>query len=125
MLAPSCWRTAGGCEGACVVLATGVRPRSELAEPSRARSGARGAIAVDATMRSSDPAILAVGDVALAHNTAAGRAIRVEHWGDALGHGKVAGRTLAGVQADWDEVPGFWSTIGALHAEVRRVGRRL
>jgi 3-phenylpropionate/trans-cinnamate dioxygenase ferredoxin reductase component len=97
--------------GACVVLATGVRPRGELAE----RAGLDredGAIAVDSTMRSSDPAILAVGDVALAHNVTAGRAIRVEHWGDALGHGKVAGRALAGAQAHWDDVPGFWSTIG-------------
>jgi 3-phenylpropionate/trans-cinnamate dioxygenase ferredoxin reductase subunit len=99
-------------EGVCVVLATGVRPRSELAS----RAGLRvheDAVEVDATMLSSDPAILAVGDVALAHNAAAGRAIRVEHWGDALGHGKVAGATLAGVKDEWDGVPGFWSTIGA------------
>ncbi|MGH2903052.1 MAG: NAD(P)/FAD-dependent oxidoreductase [Solirubrobacteraceae bacterium] len=98
-------------EGDCVVLATGVRPRSELADPA-GLDREHGAIAVASTMRSSDPAVLAVGDVALAHNSAVGRAIRVEHWGDALGHGKVAGRTLAGVQAHWDEVPGFWSTIG-------------
>jgi 3-phenylpropionate/trans-cinnamate dioxygenase ferredoxin reductase subunit len=98
-------------QGACVVLATGVRPRSELAKQAGLdREG--DAIAVDSTMRSSDPVILAVGDVALAHNATAGRTIRVEHWGDALGHGKVAGRTLAGVRAHWDEVPGFWSTIG-------------
>ncbi len=98
-------------QGASVVLATGVRPRSELADPA-GLDRENGAIAVASTMRSSDPAILAVGDVALAHNVAAGRAIRVEHWGDALGHGEVAGRTLAGVQVHWDEVPGFWSTIG-------------
>jgi NAD(P)H-nitrite reductase large subunit len=98
-------------QGACLVLATGVRPRSELADAA-GLDREDGAIAVASTMRSSDPAILAVGDVALAHNTAAGRAIRVEHWGDALGHGKVAGGTLAGIDAHWDEVPGFWSTIG-------------
>jgi 3-phenylpropionate/trans-cinnamate dioxygenase ferredoxin reductase subunit len=98
-------------QGTCVVLATGVRPRSELADPA-GLDREDGAIAVASTMRSSDPGILAVGDVALAHNVVAGRTIRVEHWGDALGHGKVAGHTLAGVQAHWDEVPGFWSTIG-------------
>jgi 3-phenylpropionate/trans-cinnamate dioxygenase ferredoxin reductase component len=98
-------------QGACVVLAAGVRPSSDLA-------GAAGlglehdAIPVDATMRSADPAILAVGDVALAHNATAGRAIRVEHWGDALGQGRVAGAVLAGARAEWEEVPGFWSTIG-------------
>jgi 3-phenylpropionate/trans-cinnamate dioxygenase ferredoxin reductase component len=93
-------------EGSCVVLATGVRPRSELA----ARAGLarkEDAVLVDSAMRSSDPAILAVGDVAFAHNVLAGRAIRVEHWGDALTQGEVAGRTLAGVEAAWDEVPGF------------------
>ena len=26
--------------------------------------------------------------------------------------GKVAGRTLAGQEASWDDAPGFWSTIG-------------
>jgi 3-phenylpropionate/trans-cinnamate dioxygenase ferredoxin reductase subunit len=98
-------------QGACVVLATGVRPRSELAIRA-ALDRQDDAIAVDSTMRSSEPAILAVGDVALAHNVTAGRAIRVEHWGDALGHGKVAGGTLAGVRTHWDDVPGFWSTIG-------------
>jgi 3-phenylpropionate/trans-cinnamate dioxygenase ferredoxin reductase component len=98
-------------QGACVVLATGVRPCSELAE--RVGLDRRDeVIAVDSTMRSSDPAIFAAGDVALAHNVAAGRPIRVEHWGDALGHGEIAGRTLAGAQAHWDDVPGFWSTIG-------------
>ena len=40
------------------------------------------------------------------------RHLRVEHWGDALGHGEVAGRTLAGEDARWESVPGFWSTIG-------------
>jgi 3-phenylpropionate/trans-cinnamate dioxygenase ferredoxin reductase component len=56
--------------------------------------------------------VLAAGDVCLAENTAAGRPLRVEHWGDALGQGEIAGRTAAGESAAWDEVPGFWSTIG-------------
>ncbi len=63
-------------------------------------------------MRSSDPAILAVGDVAAAFNVAAGRRLHVEHWGDALGHGEVAGRVLAGEDAGWASAPGFWSTVG-------------
>jgi 3-phenylpropionate/trans-cinnamate dioxygenase ferredoxin reductase subunit len=96
---------------ACVVLATGVRPRGELAEQI-GLDRRDDTIAVDSTMRSSDPAIFAAGDIALAHNVTAGRPIRVEHWGDALGHGEVAGRTLAGARAHWDDVPGFWSMIG-------------
>ncbi len=93
-----------------VVLGMGVRPRSQLA----ARAGlpiVEGAIPTDAQMRAHER-VLAVGDVAYAHNRRAGRRIRVEHWGDALGHGEIAGRVLAGEEAYWDDVPGFWSTIG-------------
>jgi 3-phenylpropionate/trans-cinnamate dioxygenase ferredoxin reductase subunit len=64
-------------------------------------------------MRSSLPDVLAAGDVCLADNAAAGRPLRVEHWRDALGQGAVAGATAAGRSAVWDDVPGFWSTIGA------------
>ena len=56
--------------------------------------------------------MFAAGDVALARNAAAGRRLPVEHWGEALNHGEVAGRTAAGEQAVWDAAPGFWSTIG-------------
>jgi 3-phenylpropionate/trans-cinnamate dioxygenase ferredoxin reductase subunit len=70
-------------------------------------------VVTPAAMRTRVPGLLAAGDVAYADNVTAGRALRVEHWGDALGQGKVAGQTAAGVTAGWDAVPGFWSTIGA------------
>ncbi len=98
--------------GQAVVMATGVAPRSELA----AQAGLElegGAIPVSAAMRTARDGLLAAGDVCLANNLAAGRPLRVEHWGDALGQGAIAGQTAAGVGAGWDEVPGFWSTIGS------------
>jgi 3-phenylpropionate/trans-cinnamate dioxygenase ferredoxin reductase component len=106
-------RCADGGEHAAdlVLLGTGVRPRLELAE----RAGltiASGAVAADASMRTSAPRVLVAGDVAFAANAAAGRPLRVEHWGEALNQGEVAGRTLAGERARWDVAPGFWSTIG-------------
>jgi 3-phenylpropionate/trans-cinnamate dioxygenase ferredoxin reductase subunit len=70
-----------------------------------------GAIPVTSAMRTVLPGVLAVGDVCLAHNDAAGRPLRVEHWGDALGQGAIAGQTAAGHTATWSDVPGFWSTI--------------
>jgi NADPH-dependent 2,4-dienoyl-CoA reductase/sulfur reductase-like enzyme len=94
-----------------VVMAVGVAPRGELA----AACGLRlhdGAVPVDAAMRTGREGLLAAGDVAFALNATAGRPLRVEHWGDALGQGAVAGRTAAGLDAAWDAVPGFWSTIG-------------
>jgi NADPH-dependent 2,4-dienoyl-CoA reductase/sulfur reductase-like enzyme len=97
--------------GAVVVMATGVAPRGELAAGAGIALES-GAVPVDAGMRSACPGVLAVGDVCLAENLAAGRRIRVEHWGDALGQGEIAGRTVAGQAAQWFDVPGFWSTIG-------------
>lgn len=99
-------------DAARVVLGLGVRPRVELAREA-GLAVCDGAVPVDAAMRCEDePRVLAAGDVALALNAAAGRRLRVEHWGDALGHGDVAGRVLAGEDAAWDGVPGFWSSIG-------------
>jgi NADPH-dependent 2,4-dienoyl-CoA reductase/sulfur reductase-like enzyme len=99
-------------DGALVVMATGIAPRAELAAAAGVRRAESGAIAVDAAMRTSRDGLLAAGDVACARNATARRTLRVEHWGDALGQGAVAGRTAAGADAAWDAVPGFWSTIG-------------
>jgi 3-phenylpropionate/trans-cinnamate dioxygenase ferredoxin reductase component len=98
-------------QAATVVAAVGVSPRSELVAGSVALA-AGGAIPVDASMRTALPGVLAAGDVAYALNATAGRRLRVEHWGDALGQGTVAGRTAAGAEDRWGAVPGFWSTIG-------------
>lgn len=94
-----------------VVAATGVRPRITLAEAAglEVRDGR---IVVGADMRASAPDVYAVGDIALAFNGGAGRHIAVEHWQDADDHGAVAGANAAGAASTWDEVPGFWSTIG-------------
>ena len=94
-----------------VMMAAGVAPRSELAAAAGLELEAA-AIPTDAGMRTALDGVLAAGDVAFAENTAAGRRLRVEHWGDALGQGAVAGSTAAGVQSGWSDVPGFWSTIG-------------
>lgn len=98
--------------GALVVMAAGVAPRSELARAAGLQLSDDGAVCVDASLRTSRDGLLAAGDVAFARNATAGRPLRVEHWGDALAHGSVAGRTAAGADASWAEVPGFWSTIG-------------
>jgi 3-phenylpropionate/trans-cinnamate dioxygenase ferredoxin reductase subunit len=94
-----------------VVMAGGVAPRVELAV-SAGIELERGAIPVDAHQRTAKPGLYAAGDVAFAENATARRHLRVEHWGDALGQGELAGRNAAGADAVWDAVPGFWSTIG-------------
>jgi 3-phenylpropionate/trans-cinnamate dioxygenase ferredoxin reductase component len=97
--------------GQTVLLAAGVRPRTQLAEEAGLEME-RGGVVTDSSMRTSAPKIFAVGDIALAKNEAAGSRQKVEHWGDALNHGRVAGTVLAGGEAAWSEAPGFWSTMG-------------
>jgi NADPH-dependent 2,4-dienoyl-CoA reductase/sulfur reductase-like enzyme len=69
-------------------------------------------IPVDAGMRTSRRNVYAAGDLVKAHNASAGRALAVEHWGEALNMGEIAGRNVAGEDRSWDVAPGFWSTIG-------------
>ena len=94
-----------------ILMATGVTPAAGLAE-NAGLDTRDGRIVVDASMRTSAENVFAAGDVALAFNAAARRHLAVEHWGEALNMGEVAGRTLAGKDAEWDTAPGFWSTIG-------------
>jgi 3-phenylpropionate/trans-cinnamate dioxygenase ferredoxin reductase component len=93
-----------------VLFGTGVSPRTELAD--RAGLVVDRGIITDSAMRTSATGIFAVGDVAQAFNESAGRRRSVEHWGDALEHGRVAGTVIAGGEAAWSMAPGFWSTIG-------------
>jgi 3-phenylpropionate/trans-cinnamate dioxygenase ferredoxin reductase subunit len=95
-----------------VLMAAGIEPRIGLAA-SAGLTIEDGRVVVDAQMRTSDPSVFAVGDIARAHNAAAGRPLVVEHWGDAEAMGTVAGTTAAGGTAAWDAVPGFWSDIGS------------
>jgi len=98
-------------EARTVLIAVGVSPRLDLAEEA-GLSLAGGAVAADASMRSSAPGVFVAGDIAYAENGAAGRPLRVEHWGEALRHGEVAGHVAAGREDGWRQAPGFWSQIG-------------
>ena len=98
-------------EADLILAATGVQPRSALAEAAGI-AVEDGRILVDAGMRTSVDGVFAAGDVAWAHNPAAGRRIAVEHWQDADDHGAVAGANAAGAREEWTSVPGFWTTIG-------------
>ncbi|MBA2639220.1 MAG: FAD-dependent oxidoreductase [Nocardioidaceae bacterium] len=94
-----------------VLVAGGVTPHVELAHTA-GLAVRRGRIPVDARMRTGMPGLWAAGDVALARNAAAERELVVEHWGEALAMGEIAGTGAAGGDAAWAEVPGFWSDIG-------------
>ncbi len=64
---------------------------------------------VDTRLRTSDPRIWAAGDIALAENAWAGRALRVEHWANAKNQGAFAGRSMAGAMDEWADPPYFFT----------------
>lgn len=94
-----------------VLLGTGVRPRTELAEAA-GLSVEPGGILTDSSMRTEASGVYAAGDISYAYNASAGRRLHVEHWGEALNMGSVAGAVMAGESEQWSASPGFWSTIG-------------
>lgn len=111
-------------EADLIVAGTGVRPRVELARAAGlalAEEDNGGGIAVDATLRTSDPAIFAIGDVANVPDPRLGHAIRVEHWVVAQHMGQWLARHLLGlVDGDYGDVPFFWS--GHYDVSLRYVG---
>lgn len=94
-----------------VLAAVGVSPATGFLDGSGIEV-ADGFVVVDQHLRTSVPGVWAAGDLARAHNATAGRALHVEHWGDALTMGGIAGRNAAGGEETWGSAPGFWSEIG-------------
>ncbi|MGK5728485.1 NAD(P)/FAD-dependent oxidoreductase [Streptomyces sp. URMC 124] len=101
-----------------VLAAIGAAPRTALAEAAGLALVDRadgGGIAVDASLRTSDPEIYAAGDVAatpLAHLRGTpwpGTRLRVEHWANALHTGPAAARAMLGREIAYDRVPYFFS----------------
>jgi NADPH-dependent 2,4-dienoyl-CoA reductase/sulfur reductase-like enzyme len=100
-----------------VLLAVGVTPNCALAQDAGLPLH-EGRIVTDARMRTPVAGLLAAGDVAFAENLSAGRHLQVEHWGEALTMGQIAGATAAGLQDQkdddhsWSSAPGFWCELG-------------
>ncbi len=91
-----------------VLVAVGAAPNVELAEQA-GLAMAEGGVAVDASLRSSDPDIFAVGDIAAAENPLLGTRIRTEHWANALKQPAVAAAAMMGRDAVYDELPYFFT----------------
>jgi 3-phenylpropionate/trans-cinnamate dioxygenase ferredoxin reductase component len=69
----------------------------------------RGAVAVDAQLRTSLPGVWAVGDCASWESARYGTRMLVEHWDAALHAPAVAAANVLGGHEVWDPVPYFWS----------------
>lgn len=95
-----------------VIMAIGVRPETALAREAGLKLGESGAILVDRQMRTSDPAIYAVGDAVEVTHMQTGRKTRLALAGPALRQARVAANAS---QDQMELIP------GVLGASVLRV----
>jgi NADPH-dependent 2,4-dienoyl-CoA reductase/sulfur reductase-like enzyme/rhodanese-related sulfurtransferase len=89
-----------------VVLAIGVRPENALALSTGLRVNARGAIVVDAQMRTSQPDIYAVGDAVEVTDFVTGAPGLIPLAGPANKQGRIAADTIGGLDAAYTGTQG-------------------
>ena len=90
-----------------LVVGIGAAPNDDLATRAGLETG--NGVLVDEALRTSDPDIFAVGDVANSFHPLLGRRVRVEHWANALNGGPAAARSMLGQSVSYDPVPYFYS----------------
>jgi 3-phenylpropionate/trans-cinnamate dioxygenase ferredoxin reductase subunit len=91
-----------------VLVAVGAAPNTALAEQAGLAMG-DGGVLVDSSLRTSDPDIFAVGDIAAAEHPLFGGRIRTEHWANALKQPAVAAAGMLGKPAEYAELPYFFT----------------
>jgi 3-phenylpropionate/trans-cinnamate dioxygenase ferredoxin reductase subunit len=94
-------------EADAVLLGVGVTPRTALAEA--AGLAVDNGVLVDAALRSSDPHVFAVGDIAHQDHPVLGHRVRVEHWDTALHQPETVAAAILGRDASYDALPYFFS----------------
>lgn len=99
-----------------IVLGIGLVPNDELAR--EAGLACEGGVLVDAQCRTSDPDILAAGDVAVTPNPWAGRRLRLESWQNAQEQGIAAARSALGHAVDYQPLPWFWSDQYGMNLQI-------
>lgn len=91
-----------------VLIATGAQPSSELARDAGLTVGP-GGVLVDAALRTSDPDVYAVGDVAAIAHPVLGVRIGGGHWADARKQPAVAAAGMCGAAARYTDLPYFFT----------------
>jgi 3-phenylpropionate/trans-cinnamate dioxygenase ferredoxin reductase subunit len=99
-----------------IVVGVGMVPNDEVAR--NAGLECDGGVLVDSACRSSDPDILAAGDVAVTPNPWAGRRLRLESWQNAQEQGIAAARSALGLPVDYQPLPWFWSDQYAMNLQI-------
>jgi 3-phenylpropionate/trans-cinnamate dioxygenase ferredoxin reductase subunit len=91
-----------------VLVAVGAKPNTELAEKAGLEL-ADGGVLVDASLKTSDDDVYAVGDIAAAENPLFATRVRTEHWANALKQPAVAVAGMMGNPGVYDELPYFFT----------------
>lgn len=94
-------------EADAIVIGVGATPSLDLAE--LAGLDLDNGVLVDAALRSSDPDIYAVGDIANHDHPVLKHRVRVEHWATALNQPATAVAALLGGHTTYTELPYFYS----------------
>lgn len=114
-----------------VILGLGVKPEVGLAADAGLEIGARGGIRVDERMRTSDPAILAVGDAVEVRDAVTGEWTLVPLAGPANRQGRIAADVICGLNARYRHTQGTAvlrlfgltaATTGANEKTLKRAG---
>jgi 3-phenylpropionate/trans-cinnamate dioxygenase ferredoxin reductase component len=90
-----------------VLIGVGITPNVSLAEDGGLPVD--NGVVVDAGLRTEDPSVYAVGDVANAWHPTLARHLRVEHWANALNQPSVAAANILGESAVYDRLPYFFT----------------
>ena len=90
-----------------IVVGVGIKVNTELAE--NAGLEIDNGIKVDATARTNDEHIYAIGDCTYHHNPNYNRFIRLESVQNAVDQAKVAASAICGNDVSYDSIPWFWS----------------
>jgi 3-phenylpropionate/trans-cinnamate dioxygenase ferredoxin reductase subunit len=91
-----------------VLVAVGASPNTELAEKAGLEV-ADGGVLVDASLKTSDDDVYAVGDIAAAQHPLFGTRVRTEHWANALKQPAIAVAGMQGNPGVYDELPYFFT----------------
>jgi 3-phenylpropionate/trans-cinnamate dioxygenase ferredoxin reductase subunit len=108
-----------------VVLGVGAVPNSELA--TEAGLEVNNGIIVDATLRTNDPAIWAIGDTVRFPSHLTGASARLESVQNATDHAKTAAKNIratlrGGSLEHYIAVPWFWSNQGPVRLQIAGIG---
>lgn len=94
-----------------VLVATGLKPNDELAREAGIACAPSGGVLADASGRTSDPSVFAIGDV-VAWKRDGLPPIRLESWAQANAMAAAAARAILGLPDAPVPLPWFWSTQG-------------